>query len=50
MLRTLLIATTLLVTSGTALAHSDHGYGRVVAVDNQAGFFAGIHRIWELTR
>jgi 2-dehydro-3-deoxygalactonokinase len=24
--------------------------GRVVAVDNQAGFFAGIHRLWELTR
>ena len=24
--------------------------GRVVAVDNQAGFLAGIHAIWELTR
>jgi 2-dehydro-3-deoxygalactonokinase len=24
--------------------------GRVIAVDNQAGFFAGIHRLWELTR
>ena len=33
MLRTLLIATALLTASGTALAHSDHGYGRVVAVE-----------------
>ena len=24
--------------------------GRVIAVDNQAGFFAGIHKLWELTR
>ena len=33
MLRTLLIATTLLTVSATAHAHSDHGYGRVVAVE-----------------
>lgn len=33
MLRTLLIATALLTASGTALAHSDRGYGRVVAVE-----------------
>jgi len=33
MLRTLLIATALLTASGTALAHSDYGYGRVVAVE-----------------
>jgi hypothetical protein len=33
MLRTLLIATGLLITSGTALAHSDYGYGRVVTVE-----------------
>lgn len=33
MLRTLLIATTLLTASGTALAHSDYGYGRVVTVE-----------------
>jgi hypothetical protein len=33
MLRTLLIATTLLTASGTALAHSDDGYGRVVTVE-----------------
>jgi hypothetical protein len=33
MLRTLLIATTLLTASGAALAHSDHGYGRVVSVE-----------------
>jgi hypothetical protein len=33
MLRTLLIATALLTASGTALAHSDYGYGRVVTVE-----------------
>ena len=35
MLRTLLIASTLLAASGAALAHSDHGYGRVVSVEPQ---------------
>lgn len=35
MLRTLLLATALLSTSGTALAHNDHGYGRVVSVEPQ---------------
>ena len=33
MLRTLLIASALLTACGTALAHSDYGYGRVVAVE-----------------
>lgn len=33
MLRTLLIATALLTTSGAALARDDHGYGRVVSVE-----------------
>jgi len=33
MLRTLLIATALLTASGTALAHSGDGYGRVVTVE-----------------
>jgi hypothetical protein len=33
MLRTLLIATTLLVASGTAIARSDYGHGRVVSVE-----------------
>lgn len=33
MLRTLLIATALLTASGTALAHSDYGYDRVVTVE-----------------
>jgi hypothetical protein len=33
MLRTLLIATTLLTASGTALAHGDERYGRVVEVE-----------------
>lgn len=33
MLRTLLIAGVLLAASGTALAHSDYGYGRVVSVE-----------------
>ncbi|MBW8329892.1 MAG: hypothetical protein K0M48_12290 [Thiobacillus sp.] len=35
MLRTLLIATALLTATGTALAHSDYGYGRVVSVEPQ---------------
>ena len=35
MLRNLLIATALLSASGSALAHSDHGYGRVVSVEPQ---------------
>jgi len=33
MLRTLLLATALVTASGTALAHSDYGYGRVVSVE-----------------
>jgi hypothetical protein len=33
MLRTLLIATTLLAASGTAIARSDYGHGRVVSVE-----------------
>jgi len=33
MLRTLLIATALLGASGTALAHGDYGYGRVIEVE-----------------
>lgn len=33
MLRPLLIATTLLAASGTALAHNDYAYGRVIAVE-----------------
>jgi hypothetical protein len=33
MLRTLMIATALLTASGTALAHGDSGYGRVVSVE-----------------
>lgn len=33
MLRTLLIATTLLAASGTAFARSDYGHGRVVSVE-----------------
>lgn len=33
MLRTLLIATALLTASGSALAHGDYGYGRVVTVE-----------------
>jgi len=35
MLRTLLIATTLLAASGTAVARSDYGHGRVVSVEPQ---------------
>ena len=35
MLRTLLIATTLLAASGTAIARSDYGHGRVVSVEPQ---------------
>lgn len=35
MLRTLLLATALLTASGTALAHGDYGYGRVVSVEPQ---------------
>jgi hypothetical protein len=33
MLRTLLIASTLLAASGTAFAHGDYSYGRVVTVE-----------------
>lgn len=33
MLRTLLLATALVASSGTALAHSDYGYGRAVSVE-----------------
>lgn len=33
MLRTLLISAALLAASGTALAHGDYGYGRVVTVE-----------------
>jgi hypothetical protein len=33
MLRTLLIATALLTTSGAALARGDHDYGRVISVE-----------------
>lgn len=33
MLRTLLVATTLLAASGTAIARSDYGHGRVVSVE-----------------
>jgi hypothetical protein len=33
MLRALLIATALLAASGTAIAHSDYGHGRVVSVE-----------------
>lgn len=45
MLRKLLIATALLTASGTALAHSDSGYGRVVAVEPRIAisFGAGHH-------
>jgi hypothetical protein len=45
MLRKLLIATALLTASGTALAHSDYGYGRVIAVEPRIAisFGAGHH-------
>lgn len=44
MLRKLLIATALLTASGTALAHSDYGYGRVVAVEPRIAIsFGGGH-------
>jgi hypothetical protein len=45
MLRKLLIATALLTASGTALAHSDSGYGRVIAVEPRIAisFGAGHH-------
>lgn len=33
MLRTFLIASALLTASGSALAHNDHAYGRVIAVE-----------------
>jgi hypothetical protein len=33
MLRTFLLATAMLAASGTALAHGDNGYGRVVSVE-----------------
>jgi hypothetical protein len=41
MLRTLLIATTLLTASGTALAHSDYRSGRVVSVEPHFVFSFG---------
>jgi hypothetical protein len=45
MLRTLLIATTLLAASGSALAHNDHAYGRVIAVEPRisVSFGTGYH-------
>lgn len=33
MLRTLLLATALLATTGAAYAHDDHGYGRVISTE-----------------
>lgn len=41
MIRTLLIATTLLTASGTALAHGDSGYGRVVSVEPRVSIAFG---------
>lgn len=45
MLRTLLIAISLLAASGSAIAHSDYGYGRVVAVEPRVSvsFGSGYH-------
>lgn len=45
MLRTLLITTALLTASGTALAHNDHAYGRVIAVEPRisVSFGTGYH-------
>ncbi len=45
MLRTLLIATALLTASGTALAHNDHAYGRVITVEPRVSvsFGTGYH-------
>ena len=45
MLRTILIATALLTASGTALAHDEHVYGRVVSVEPHiaVSFGTGYH-------
>lgn len=45
MLRTLLIATALLIASGAALAHGDDGYGRVITVEPRVSiaFGTGYH-------
>lgn len=45
MIRTLLIATALLSASGTALAHDDYAYGRVIAVEPRVSisFGTGYH-------
>lgn len=53
MLRTLLITTALLTASGAALAHSDAGYGRVVAVEPHVsisfgtGYYDGFRVLYE---
>jgi hypothetical protein len=41
MLRTLLITTALMATAGTAFAHDDYGYGRVVSVEPQISISFG---------
>lgn len=45
MLRTLLTATALLAASGTALAHNDYAYGRVITVEPRVSvsFGTGYH-------
>lgn len=53
MLRTLMIATALLATSGTALAHGGHTYGRVVSVEPHfsisfgSGHYDGFRVVYE---
>jgi hypothetical protein len=53
MLRTLLFATALLTASGTALAHNDYMYGRVVSVEPSisvsfgTGYYDGFRVLYE---